>query len=151
MATILIPHITLFQSCDMTYPTLALFRCFVRHDRGIRFGYIRVSLQSAFFPQKVGSTDHDADIKVIFSPRIIIQSQPQCNNMLIFGCALCLLSLIFMGLPVDGGLAFPAESFVFLCHVSSIVIYNFSKCAFWQLFYTFYGHIDAMLIKNTFM
>ncbi|KAI1732346.1 receptor family ligand binding region domain-containing protein [Ditylenchus destructor] len=48
--------------------------------------------------------------------RIIIQSQPECNNMLIFGCALCLLSLVFMGLPVDGGLAFPSESFVFLCH-----------------------------------
>uniref|UniRef100_A0A915EEN6 G-protein coupled receptors family 3 profile domain-containing protein n=1 Tax=Ditylenchus dipsaci TaxID=166011 RepID=A0A915EEN6_9BILA len=48
--------------------------------------------------------------------RIIAQSQPQCNNLLIVGCALCLFSLLLMGLPADEGLAFAEDSFAFLCH-----------------------------------
>ncbi|KAI6229253.1 Gamma-aminobutyric acid type B receptor subunit 1 [Aphelenchoides besseyi] len=44
---------------------------------------------------------------------IIIQSQPQCNGVLIVGCALCLLSLLLMGMPVEGLYISPDS---FLCH-----------------------------------
>uniref|UniRef100_A0A7E4VF70 G_PROTEIN_RECEP_F3_4 domain-containing protein n=1 Tax=Panagrellus redivivus TaxID=6233 RepID=A0A7E4VF70_PANRE len=46
---------------------------------------------------------------------VIIQSQPQCNNILIVGCALCSISLVLMGLPAEG-ITFPREFFSILCH-----------------------------------
>jgi gamma-aminobutyric acid type B receptor len=53
---------------------------------------------------------------VKFSYRsIILQSQPQCNNVLVVGCALCSISLVLMGLPAEG-ITFPRDSFSVLCH-----------------------------------
>lgn len=46
---------------------------------------------------------------------IIIQSQPQCNNVLIAGCVLCSISLLLMGLPADG-MVIPKNTFTLLCH-----------------------------------
>ncbi|KAK0397020.1 hypothetical protein QR680_001946 [Steinernema hermaphroditum] len=46
---------------------------------------------------------------------IVRESQPQCNNVLIAGCALCSLSLVLMGLPAEG-VTFPRQSFSLLCH-----------------------------------
>uniref|UniRef100_A0AC34PUZ2 G-protein coupled receptors family 3 profile domain-containing protein n=1 Tax=Panagrolaimus sp. JU765 TaxID=591449 RepID=A0AC34PUZ2_9BILA len=46
---------------------------------------------------------------------VIIQSQPQCNNIMVVGCALCSISLVLMGLPAEG-ITFPRESFSILCH-----------------------------------
>jgi hypothetical protein len=53
-------------------------------------------------------------MQVSFS--VIVQSQPECNNMMILGCALCLISLLFMGLPTDH-IALPLAGFTVLCHV----------------------------------
>uniref|UniRef100_A0A914SFW2 G-protein coupled receptors family 3 profile domain-containing protein n=1 Tax=Parascaris equorum TaxID=6256 RepID=A0A914SFW2_PAREQ len=46
---------------------------------------------------------------------VIVQSQPQCNNVLIAGCVLCSISLLLMGLPAQG-FTFPKHSFTLLCH-----------------------------------
>uniref|UniRef100_A0A1I7ZV87 G_PROTEIN_RECEP_F3_4 domain-containing protein n=1 Tax=Steinernema glaseri TaxID=37863 RepID=A0A1I7ZV87_9BILA len=46
---------------------------------------------------------------------IVRESQPQCNNVLVVGCALCSLSLVLMGLPAEG-VTFPRQSFSLLCH-----------------------------------
>ncbi|VDM75092.1 unnamed protein product [Strongylus vulgaris] len=46
---------------------------------------------------------------------IIVQSQPQCNNILISGCSLCIASLFLMGLPSEG-IALPQSAFSILCH-----------------------------------
>ncbi|VDK27668.1 unnamed protein product [Gongylonema pulchrum] len=47
---------------------------------------------------------------------IIMQSQPQCNNILLVGCILCSLSLLLLGLPARG-ITIPKHSFTLLCHV----------------------------------
>lgn len=54
--------------------------------------------------------------------RIIMESQPLCNNLLLTGCILCCLSLLLLGLPARG-FTVPKQSFTLLCHVSS----NLSK------------------------
>ncbi|VDO62295.1 unnamed protein product [Heligmosomoides polygyrus] len=46
---------------------------------------------------------------------IIVQSQPQCNNILITGCSLCIAALFLMGLPSEG-IALPQSAFSILCH-----------------------------------
>uniref|UniRef100_A0A183UNZ8 G_PROTEIN_RECEP_F3_4 domain-containing protein n=1 Tax=Toxocara canis TaxID=6265 RepID=A0A183UNZ8_TOXCA len=46
---------------------------------------------------------------------IIVQSQPQSNNVLIAGCVLCSISLLLMGLPAQG-ITLPKHSFTLLCH-----------------------------------
>ncbi|CAJ0585402.1 unnamed protein product, partial [Mesorhabditis spiculigera] len=47
---------------------------------------------------------------------IISQSQPQCNNALLLGSALCCLSLFLLGLPADG-ITLPTSIFGSLCHI----------------------------------
>uniref|UniRef100_A0A158Q8V8 G_PROTEIN_RECEP_F3_4 domain-containing protein n=1 Tax=Elaeophora elaphi TaxID=1147741 RepID=A0A158Q8V8_9BILA len=47
--------------------------------------------------------------------RIIMESQPQCNNVLLVGCILCCLSLLLLGLPARG-ITVPKHSFTLLCH-----------------------------------
>lgn len=57
---------------------------------------------------------------------VIVQSQPQCNNILIVGCALCSLSLLLMGLPAEG-IILPKESFTVLCHSRiSLLMFGFT-------------------------
>ncbi|GMT35188.1 hypothetical protein PFISCL1PPCAC_26485, partial [Pristionchus fissidentatus] len=46
---------------------------------------------------------------------VIVQSQPQCNNILLAGSALCSASLFLMGLPAEGIHLSDAE-FTMLCH-----------------------------------
>nr|CDJ80095.1 Extracellular ligand-binding receptor and GPCR domain containing protein [Haemonchus contortus] len=46
---------------------------------------------------------------------IIVQSQPQCNNIMISGCSLCIASLFLMGLPSEG-ISLPQSAFSILCH-----------------------------------
>lgn len=46
-----------------------------------------------------------------------MESQPQCNNVLLVGCILCCLSLLLLGLPARG-ITVPKHSFTLLCHVS---------------------------------
>ncbi|KJH41375.1 7 transmembrane receptor [Dictyocaulus viviparus] len=46
---------------------------------------------------------------------IIVHSQPQCNNIMITGCSLCIASLFLMGLPSEG-IALPRSAFPILCH-----------------------------------
>ncbi|KAK6766558.1 hypothetical protein RB195_026066 [Necator americanus] len=46
---------------------------------------------------------------------IIVQSQPQCNNIMITGCSLSIASLFLMGLPSEG-IALPQSAFSILCH-----------------------------------
>uniref|UniRef100_A0A1I8EZ83 Receptor family ligand binding region containing protein n=1 Tax=Wuchereria bancrofti TaxID=6293 RepID=A0A1I8EZ83_WUCBA len=46
---------------------------------------------------------------------IIMESQPQCNNVLLAGCILCCLSLLLLGLPARG-ITVPKHSFTLLCH-----------------------------------
>lgn len=50
--------------------------------------------------------------------RIIIYSQPKCNNLLILGCALCMLSVLLMGLPAGKSLIVMQHLFPLLCHVN---------------------------------
>lgn len=54
---------------------------------------------------------------------IIVQSQPQCNNILLAGSALCSASLFLMGLPTAGVQLTDGE-FTLLCHVSPLKISN---------------------------
>ncbi|KAM3726570.1 Gamma-aminobutyric acid type B receptor subunit [Dirofilaria immitis] len=61
-----------------------------------------------------------ACIILIFNVRnsdrmIIMESQPQCNNVLLAGCILCCLSLLLLGLPARG-ITVPKHSFTILCH-----------------------------------
>ncbi|CAB3400199.1 unnamed protein product [Caenorhabditis bovis] len=57
---------------------------------------------------------------------IISQSQSECNNILIFGCSLCLFSLYLLGLPSDD-IAIPEEAFTLLCHARvSILLFGFT-------------------------
>ncbi|KAJ1373423.1 hypothetical protein KIN20_035815 [Parelaphostrongylus tenuis] len=46
---------------------------------------------------------------------IVVHSQPQCNNIMITGCSLCIASLFLMGLPSEG-IALPQSAFPILCH-----------------------------------
>ncbi|GMT06511.1 hypothetical protein PENTCL1PPCAC_28685, partial [Pristionchus entomophagus] len=46
---------------------------------------------------------------------VIVQSQPQCNNILLAGAALCSASLFLMGLPV-AGVELSDGEFTLLCH-----------------------------------
>ncbi|CCD74420.2 Gamma-aminobutyric acid type B receptor subunit 1 [Caenorhabditis elegans] len=48
---------------------------------------------------------------------IIFQSQPECNNILLIGCSLCLFSLFLIGLPSDD-ISISESLFPLLCHVS---------------------------------
>lgn len=57
---------------------------------------------------------------------IIMQSQPQCNNILLAGCILCSLSLLLLGLPARG-ITVPKHSFTLLCHSQiSILMVGFT-------------------------
>ncbi|CAD6193046.1 unnamed protein product [Caenorhabditis auriculariae] len=57
---------------------------------------------------------------------ILIQSQPECNNMLIAGCSLCLFALFLLGLPSDD-FAIPEAAFSFLCHARiTILLFGFT-------------------------
>ncbi|CAJ0953804.1 unnamed protein product, partial [Mesorhabditis belari] len=47
---------------------------------------------------------------------VISQSQPQCNNALLFGSAMCCFALFLMGLPADG-LTLPKTIFGAFCHI----------------------------------
>ncbi|CAD5231482.1 unnamed protein product [Bursaphelenchus xylophilus] len=53
---------------------------------------------------------------------VIIQSQPQCNMMLIVGCVFCLLNLLLMGLPVDN-MTIPKGVFTLFCY-SKLTLLN---------------------------
>ncbi|CAI5456160.1 unnamed protein product [Caenorhabditis angaria] len=57
---------------------------------------------------------------------IIIQSQSECNNLLIVGCSLCLFSLFLIGLPMQD-ILIPEEIFSFLCHARvTILLFGFT-------------------------
>uniref|UniRef100_A0A1I7XCL7 G_PROTEIN_RECEP_F3_4 domain-containing protein n=1 Tax=Heterorhabditis bacteriophora TaxID=37862 RepID=A0A1I7XCL7_HETBA len=57
---------------------------------------------------------------------VIVQSQPQCNNVMIVGCALCYSSLFLMGLPAEG-ISLPQKGFSILCHSRiSILMFGFT-------------------------
>lgn len=63
---------------------------------------------------------------------IIVQSQPQCNNILLAGSALCSASLFLMGLPTAGVQLTDGE-FTLLCHVSHYLEYDFVETTEWRL------------------
>ncbi|PAV55663.1 hypothetical protein WR25_01521 isoform A [Diploscapter pachys] len=57
---------------------------------------------------------------------IIVQSQPECNYILIGGCTLCLFSLIFLGFPPDN-IRISNTVFSILCHTRlTILLYGFT-------------------------
>uniref|UniRef100_A0A915PR79 G-protein coupled receptors family 3 profile domain-containing protein n=1 Tax=Setaria digitata TaxID=48799 RepID=A0A915PR79_9BILA len=65
------------------------------------------------------------DLEVMFL-EIIMDSQPQCNNVLLAGCILCCLSLLLLGLPARG-ITVPKHSFTLLCHSQiSILMIGFT-------------------------
>ncbi|ULT80551.1 hypothetical protein L3Y34_010849 [Caenorhabditis briggsae] len=57
---------------------------------------------------------------------VIFQSQPECNNILLIGCSLCLFSLFLIGLPSDD-ISVPESLFPFLCHARvTILLFGFT-------------------------
>uniref|UniRef100_A0A8R1DI18 G_PROTEIN_RECEP_F3_4 domain-containing protein n=2 Tax=Caenorhabditis japonica TaxID=281687 RepID=A0A8R1DI18_CAEJA len=57
---------------------------------------------------------------------IILQSQPECNNLLLVGCSLCLFSLFLIGLPSDD-IFIPDSVFSILCHARvTILLFGFT-------------------------
>ncbi|EGT30589.1 CBN-GBB-1 protein [Caenorhabditis brenneri] len=57
---------------------------------------------------------------------IIFQSQPECNNILLIGCSMCLFSLFLIGLPSDD-ISIPESLFPFLCHARvTILLFGFT-------------------------
>ncbi|VDN01029.1 unnamed protein product [Thelazia callipaeda] len=65
-------------------------------------------------------------IELIYKILVIMQSQPQCNNVLLAGCMLCSLSLLLLGLPARG-IIVPKHSFTLLCHSQiSILMVGFT-------------------------
>ncbi|CTQ87096.1 G-protein coupled receptors family 3 profile domain-containing protein [Caenorhabditis elegans] len=57
---------------------------------------------------------------------IIFQSQPECNNILLIGCSLCLFSLFLIGLPSDD-ISISESLFPLLCHARvTILLFGFT-------------------------
>lgn len=53
--------------------------------------------------------------------RMVRESLAGCNNVMLGGCILCLLSLFLLGLPAEG-ILIPRDYFTFFCHVSSSLL-----------------------------
>ncbi|VDM51650.1 unnamed protein product [Angiostrongylus costaricensis] len=80
----------------------------------VRESILTVANEVFYQPYNFQRTIHFRNVG-LWHFRIVVHSQPQCNNIMITGCSLCIASLFLMGLPSEG-ITLPQSAFPILCH-----------------------------------